>query len=134
MTKQYPSDDKMLFLISDDVREETGGKVTVLGLSVATELIVPKQDHQNAAIASMAFLFGITDGEGVFKSEFSIIDPDNQAVLKGNALASEVEKLPGRNANLVFKLIPFKYKLGPYRVILKLDDRAYERKFKIREP
>lgn len=132
MTKQFPSDDKTIFLLCEDVREETGKKLTVLGLMLGGEIIVPKQDHQNAALSSLAFLFALTDGEGVFKSEFSIIGPDNQPLIMGNPL--ETEKLPDAAASLIFKLLPFKYKLGTYRVILKLDGSAYEREFKIREP
>lgn len=129
--KVFPSDGASVLLLSDDVRQEVGGKLTLIGYMPGHILkLEPKPADSNAqeALQSLVILMIFQDGVGTFNLQVSLTAPDGDEILKGNKPQS-VEKLPdgAMNVNLVMK--PFPAKAGTYNLTVSLDDRDYKRSF-----
>jgi len=137
MAKVYP---KLLrFLLADAVREESGGKLTILGLYSGDQLVlqgplpkaVPK-GFKGMALPGLTVLVMISDGHGEFECRFQIFDPNDALLGDGKALIL-VNKQKDVASNLLFPITPFPITaFGRYRVLCKLDGRSYEYAFQIR--
>jgi hypothetical protein len=133
MEKRFPTDDATLFFICESVRQEAHGKVSLLGLFTAGEILVPVGTPMPLILASLAFLIVFKDGEGQFSLTMSLFNPSEQPIVR-QAKMPEIYKEPGKAHNVMINFAPFQTpELGRFRVVVELDDRKYERTFLIRE-
>jgi hypothetical protein len=124
-----PEDREVTFVVCETVREEKGGKLSLLGLYPGNRLNVP-QDTIEATLP-LALVFFVDGGSGLFKSSASLISPTGKAVVDKSDLPDHDKKEDAANVVLM-QLIPFKTTdFGTFKVLLQLDDRTYERTFSI---
>lgn len=92
MTTTVPSKRGVRLLVAEDVRQEIGGKFSLLGLFAGEKILVagemPPGSPPNIAfvLPSLAFVFVITEGEGRFEGRFKFIAPDRKTVLSDSKI------------------------------------------------
>jgi hypothetical protein len=134
MTKTPPSREKTVFLLCEDIRQELGGKFSLLGLvannDISVDELPPNVGEGGAAIPSLTILFLFRDGEGEFNAKVGVIGPDNKELVPENG--TTMKKGPKETMNVGFKITPFKVMVGKYRAYVLLDNERYEEEFVIR--
>src|SRR5437870_9350266 len=133
MSERYPED--FVFIVSEDLRAEAGGKVTFLGVFTSRDISVSLPSGQPSegvpALQTLGVYFGFKDGSGTVNARVEILDPD-----KTNILPSETSKPVHKEENvgldLMVRVTPFPIKNGVYRARAFLNDRMYERTFTVR--
>ncbi len=136
MPKVLPK--QLRFLLADSVREELGGKLTVIGLYTGGEVILQgvmpvdvPEGYGGMALPGLTILAVFEDGEGEFQLQFQVYDPSNRPL--GKSAPTPVVKAKNATQNLIFPLAPFPVpRLGRYRFELRLDSRKYEYSFTVR--
>jgi len=125
---QLPTDANTLFLPCESIRQEVGGRLTLIGAATNGDIIVPT-GTQIVNLTSLAFLFVFRDGEGTFPASFSLIAPSGQTIVDRFKLPDSVNR-PGASFNLIIHIAPFQTKeFGRFRVVARLADQDYVRTF-----
>lgn len=127
MPKLHPTDEKVMFLVSDDVRPEPGKKLTVLGLLLG-DIKVGHQRNRQPTLSSLSMLFVFKDGEGDFSGKVVLRDPAGVEVFSKEDTLS---KLPNQPMVAGIRLQPFLPKDGLYLASVELDGHRYERSFRV---
>lgn len=127
MKKVMPTDEQVVFLLCEHIRQEQGNKLTLIGLYSGGNIIFPHADGMNLPSVSMLFIF--SDGVGSFKGRFALIDPDGNAMLDHDW--GEMSKTLEHKMNMIVQVSPFKAKIGEYIARADLDGYIYERRFTI---
>ncbi len=127
-----PSDASTLFIPCENVRQELGGRLTLIGAAPGGELILPAAASVTNLV-SLAFLFVFRDGEGTFSTSFSLFAPSGQALVDKFKLSDTIKK-PNEPFNLIVHIAPFQTtESGQFRAVAKLDNRDYARTFFLRQ-
>jgi hypothetical protein len=125
-----PANDKIEFIVCENVRQETYGKLSLLGFFGAEEIRVDRALPFPAAFP-LAFVFVLREGEGNFKVEIELHNPVGDVLFKSD-LPNAV-KLPERNHTITVNFTPFIVPTpGIYSVVLKLDGHEFTRRLNIR--
>lgn len=136
MATIYPK--TIQFLLADAVRQEQGGKVTVLGLysgdSVVLQDVLPKEFPEGMnglALACLTILAIVRDGQGRFDCNLHLFGPTGTELGKGlNSVILDKQK--DAPVNLIFPIQPFPIPdFGNYRIALWINKHEYEFKFKV---
>ena len=133
MSKQLPSQEKTIFLLCEDIRQELGGKISLLGVIPANHLTLEgmPQNSADAVIPSLTFVFLFRDGEGEFNGKVGIIAPDEKELIPENE--HPMKKGAKDTMNTIFKLAPFKVMTGKFKPYVVLDGQRYEREFEVQQ-
>jgi hypothetical protein len=140
MTEQHeniaPSDRNAILLLADDCREETGGKMTLLGYMPGAVFEVGAKAGEAAPSApdvlqSLAVIMVFPDGGGEFTLRVSLIDPNGKDRFQGVAPQAIKKALDGP-MNVILAIKPFPVVVGDYKLSIHLDDYEYNRLFKVR--
>jgi hypothetical protein len=124
-----PSDAAVNFLLAESVRQEAGGKLTIIGLYPANQLLIAKGTKQ--LVTSLAFGFIVLDGDGTFSTVISLVAPSGKTIFKEELLPNSV-KLPGQPLTLVVAVQPFVTdETGKFDIALRLDNATYRRSFTV---
>jgi hypothetical protein len=124
-----PSDAAVLFLLSEAVRQEAGGKLTLLGFYPDAQLLIPKGTEQ--VVMPLAMTFIVTDGEGIFPTAVSLTAPSGKALFPKENMSESV-KHPGQPMSILVAAHPFVTdETGKFDVTLHLGDAHYRRSFRI---
>jgi hypothetical protein len=127
--KTYPSDEKFVFLLADDFRQEVGGKLTILGLYPGSGINV-EQNLTSVTLQSLSNILIFQDGHGIFSVKIQMIDPDDNILLESDY--GQISKDKDVNMVIVARVAPFKVpRMGRFKSVLFLDGRRYERLFPI---
>jgi hypothetical protein len=127
MTKQVPPPKHDLFIVADNVREETGGKLTIIGAFSFGEVQLAKGTPLPAAI-TLSLYMAFKDGEGTFDASLALMDPAGQQL--GVFNFGKITKNPGAPLNLIVNLPVFLVtQLGRFLVEAKLDGKTYQDSF-----
>src|SRR5947209_2519725 len=101
-----PQDQEVLFLLSEDVRMETGGKVSLLGLYSGNEVVVfGAEGAPPPIIPGLGFFFSILGGEGNFAARFQLVSPDANPIADHEV--GQVNKNAAGAVNLMMRFHPF---------------------------
>jgi hypothetical protein len=131
MADSFPTDSATLFLVCEIVRQEPEGKVTLIGVFTAGDILVPLETA--LSLPSLGILFVFKDGEGKFSCTMSMFSPSGHVIIDKIKLA-DVEKQRESAHNLVLNFSPFQTaEFGTFRVVIQLNDRSYERTFQIKK-
>ena len=105
----------------DDIREEKGGKFTLIGL-YSKDIIV---DFIPTTIAKFCFFTRLLGGEGQFNFKFSLKDPDgNEMLTKFSPF--QINTSAESHSNLNLTISPFTIKKeGNYKFAMLLDDKPF---------
>lgn len=137
MANVYPKD--LQFLLADAVRQEDGGKLTVLGLYTGEAVLLkeplPKtlpEGMKGLALPGLTILATARDGHGSFNFSFKLYGPDGKSLGKG-IVGAKLEKQKFAPANLLIPVQPFPISgFGTYRAVFKLSKQhEYEFKFRV---
>ncbi len=136
MAKKLPT--AANFFLADSVREESGGKLTLIGFYSGNELILngplPKKlpaDAQSIALPGLSILITFFGGKGKFSLDIQLFDP--KGIEFAPAHRSEISiETPGAQ-NVILPIIPFPIKaFGKYMLRVKLDKQSYDYEFIVR--
>ena len=124
-----PSDVAVNFLLAESIRQETGGKLTIIGYYPGNQLLIPKETKQ--LVTSIAFVFIALDGDGTFSTAVSLTAPSGKAIFKNEFLQNSV-KHPGQPLSVLLAVQPFVTdETGTFDVTLHLDNATYRRSFTV---
>jgi hypothetical protein len=116
------------FFLCEVIRQEHGGKFSLLGFYPGNEVVVPAETV--TVTLSLACVFIFLDGVGSFTPTASLNAPSGASVLTGEL--PPVEKHEGRPLTATIQLSPIQTKeFGTFRVSLQLGEKTYERTFQI---
>lgn len=133
--KNYPKSARIL--AADDVRDEIGGKHTLVGVFAGDDIIYPTAPASAPAgarpmLPSLALYCLFAGGEGDFNARFEFEAPTKGKIHSSAPLP--VKKLPGSNLILIFKManvgLP---EDGLYTARVFLDDHEYGLSIRIAE-
>lgn len=136
MARLFPKN--VQFILADAVRQEVGGKLTMLGLYsgdvvLLNETLPPALPEGAAgmALAGLTFLVRVLDGQGQFKYRVDLYGPKGEML--GQRMTEQIlEMQPGTTASLIVPVQPFPIpEFGIYRIVLTLNGRPYEFKFRV---
>ena len=139
MRKQSPKN--VQFLLADFVREEVGGKLTVMGLYSSAEVLlqgeIPKafpEGVKGLAIPSLTIVAVVVDGLGKFNARINLFDPYGMPLgIEAKGPGMVIDKVAAGAANILIPISPFPIPaFGEYRLELELDTKKYFYSFKIR--
>jgi len=137
MPKAFPTDAKTQFLICENVRQEAAGKLSLMGFTASSNLLLNQSSvpTPNAPTSiTLALLFIFTDGEGTFDGWIEIKNPKGESVGKADMkeLVKTADKPHVAYTNIA--VLPISM-LGNFSVILTLDDtKEYRRDFSVTLP
>jgi hypothetical protein len=130
---QYP--DEFVFLVAEDLRAEAGGKITFLGAFTARDITVSIPGNQGSegepALQALGVYFGFRDGSGTFNARVEILDPSGNNILPSET-PKAVRKEENAGLDLMVRISPFPLRNGTYRARAFLNDKMYERTFRVR--
>lgn len=132
--KQYPTSFRML--ISDDVRDEAGGKQTLVGVYGGDDIGFTRPANVEAStrpsLPQLCIYTVFSDGEGEFSTRVELITPSGiKLAAVGPFIA---EKIQGKNMIVSCKVTPIVFpENGAYTINLALDDKVYSHKIVVLE-
>lgn len=131
MNRQLPSDEKTLFILCEDIRQELGKKISLLGVFTGGNIIV-QTTEESTTLPSVGFYFVFTDGEGDFDGGFQVIGPNGESVTSKTGM--KFQKKPGESMVLMMKITPFKIEnWGTYKISINLENEIFERAFDVKK-
>jgi len=134
--KTYPSDERVQFILCEDVRQEMGNRYSALGIYGGDVLIVEKLGEGQSldtgvSLASLATIFTFVDGQGQFDGSFELVAPDGTVQMR-ETFGQLTKPSMTHRMNVISVLKPFAlHGLGMYKAAAILDGKRYEREFKI---
>lgn len=127
MTKQFPTDSRCTFILCDAIRQEAGGKVSLLGVFANGE-IVSAPGVSLPTSMPLAFYFLFIDGVGRFDLKIDVMTPSHKLLVDGPV--NPVEKLANKNLTVAIQLpLVDLAEAGQYTFTVKLDSQTYTRPF-----
>jgi hypothetical protein len=138
MNKQFPTKERAVFIVCEDIRQELGNKFSLQGVFSTRKIILEnefiqakdEEKQQRAVLPSLAFHITFLDGEGEFESEAKILDPNGENLLKDSATNKNI-KIDSNGAIMVYKFNPFPVKPGTYLIVISLDGQEYSETFEV---
>jgi hypothetical protein len=135
--KNYPTRDKCIFLLCDDIRLEAGGKFSLMGWFpdgiVLTEPAPGAPPGGNLlSLPGLSVAVAFLDGVGEYKARVQVNAPDGAPMLP---LSNEVPvtKREGLAMTLHVRITPFASRsFGQFTVRVSLDDHEYIFTFHVR--
>jgi hypothetical protein len=126
---KFPSNDKIDFLICDDVREETSYKLTLVGFFPTPEIWLD-QESTPPFNFPISFLFVLKDGFGDYTASCRLIDPIGNELFEYDLGNFEQKQSEPQIVALNIPTLTIS-ELGKYKIILTLNHREFERTFNI---
>ena len=125
------------FVVCDDVRQETAGKVTIVGAYLGNEILcfpAPGAKFPKGIVAILGSLALVVSFHGLGGSHDGVIEiSDPAGKLLGKSPLGKIEFDPARTAVLMFKTNNFPVpKFGLYGVKVLIGKSAYDFSFSIK--
>jgi len=130
--KMYPRDSR--FFVCEQVRNEAGNKLTLLGCYTSGHIVANKKikDDEPAEL-EIAFVITLLDGYGKFRVSLDVLAPDERPVFSDQVGETVMSK--GKGHDLVFQFRPLQFPSpGTYVVKLGLDESTYKYTFQLSNP
>lgn len=134
--KQFPTAEKITFLVAEDIRPEVGNKLSLLGFLAGDIYIDPEarkkaaKDGKKIAIP-IAIVFSIGDGNGVFDIRVGLVAPNGQEMWASKK-PTPAKLTPGLTRTIALKLLSMEAIDGTYSAQLRVDGKVYTRTFNIK--
>lgn len=126
MPNRLPPDADVLCSLSDAVRTEMGGKVTLLGYFGGNRILADKNSQFPIAI-TLGITFAFSDGDGTFSAKLRITPPAPHETL-AEADLPVIVKDPKRNHTVTVNITPLPMpSFGKYSIELIMDGMSYKR-------
>jgi hypothetical protein len=130
--KKYPT--VVWSVLADDVRQETGSKIFIIGAYTGNDIIItpsqPVPAGQKIALP-LTLLAVFEGGDGEYEARLNIYDPLDKPVMNATLKFNAGD---AHTINAIFKLPTFSVsESGQYRAVLSFGDgEPYELKFKVK--
>lgn len=136
MANVYPKD--IQFLLADHVRQEEGGKLSLLGFYSGDAVLLKgplpeeiPEGMEGIAIPGLTIVAVVRDGQGIFNSAIRLYGPNGKELGEG-VKGQKLDKRKDGTANLLVPIQPFPISgFGMYRVLLELGTHEYEYQFRV---
>jgi len=126
---QYPADEDIWLILAEDIRQELGNKLSILGYYVGGDIVVEKN---NTSLGSLALLFIARGGDGFVDWSVDVISPSGAKIPSPSGSVKLELTSPFVQA---VKYLGVRLEIGEYKVILSFDGmKRYERKFVVKNP
>lgn len=130
MAKKYPTDEQTTFIMCETVRVEANKKLSFLGTYLDGIIIVDVDPPAN--LASLAIIFHLNDGEGIFKTSLQLVGPDGKEIKK--IPLNDISKEPDVGSAVIVNISPMRFdEYGDFKFVLGLDDQELARTISIRK-
>jgi hypothetical protein len=124
MAKALPTEQEIMLLIADDVRQEMNKKISLVGFYPGG--VINVRDIGPNTIIPLTFCLITTGGEGEFRFRMNFDDASGTPLFQGPE--ATLLKLPNVNAISIVKFMNFPIRMtGLYRIRIFLDDHVFER-------
>jgi hypothetical protein len=127
-SKVYPTPGRETFLVCDDIRREVGRKVSLMGVYFGETINVALSGSSKQTIP-VSFVFVFHDGEGTFNAKLKVTRPDGSVMAEQEF--DNTEKQSDRTMTFILTQGALPTEVGTYTVRFELDERVYERSFRI---
>ena len=129
MAQQLPSEIHF-FLLADAIRQELGGKLTIIGAYSGGGIVFAKNQTFPAAMP-LSILVIFKDGEGTFQGKLRVLDPLNKPAIPEFPLG-QVSKVANQVMQLALNFPAFQFpSAGTFKVQIELDGHVYDESFSI---
>jgi hypothetical protein len=129
MSKSLPKSELSTFILCEDIRQETGNKLSFMGVFANNDILVEK-DTRPIVIPSLMFALLARGGNGSCQSRVLLIAPNGETVVE---TAPETATLDIEKAHfLATKLLGPPLMPGEYIIKFLFDDVAIQRSFKVK--
>ena len=133
--KSYPTRDKCAFIVCDDIRQEQGGKLSLMGWFPDGIVLVNIAEGPSSgpalALSTLAMAVAFLDGAGDYRARVRLVAPGGKEMLSPDNVIP-VSKGEGKAMTLNFKLAPFTHdSFGQFRLSVSLDDHEYGFTFEV---
>jgi len=130
MSKIFPTQ-MDIFIVADSVRQESGGKVSLLGVFAGGRIVIGSNQRLPAPIP-LAFYCLFSSGEGEFAAKAKIHTPSKGEI--GPFDLPGVTKIPNQSITMLlnFPIIVLP-DLGKYVLEIFLDDKSYKDEFSLEQ-
>lgn len=124
-----PTDANVDFLVCDEARQESDGKVNLLGFYPSGEIRLDPNSKLPATL-NLGCVFVIRDGDGEFRASFRVADPLGKEL--ANHTLPDIRKTPnqGYSLSLNVQAIPI-LNFGNYALELSVGDQRFRRTIRI---
>lgn len=128
--KNYP--DSVRFLLCEDIRQELGNKLSILGLFVGDDIVI-KGEKEGQVIPSLAILAIFSGGVGEFQVSTKLYRHSRSEPILDLSKYQIIEK-KGENITSAIKVAPFKIEeFGEYTAVWNFNgEKEYKYTFKIK--
>lgn len=123
----YPSDAGMWLLLADDIREEQGNKLSILGYYAGEDILV---EQDEVVIPSLALLLVMHGGQGYAELSFSVTSPTHEVLHEAQPHSVQM----GEGGPLIrgVKFVGLHIVAGIYSVKVAIDHTIYVRTFQVK--
>lgn len=131
--KSLPSDKDVYFILCEDVRPESDGKITILGMIPGTKVgFLPNSGvaEGEALVGSLTLLMVFRDGIGQYEALMSLLSPAGVELLSPQSQTVD-KPSPEGAMNIVVALRPLVAAAGTYTFSVSLDGHRYTRTFEV---
>jgi hypothetical protein len=129
-----PAKEYFDFILCEEIRQESGNKVSLLGVlagGIVIDTHQPEESEDNYTLPQLCFYFNFRDGEGSYKAQLEILDPKGTIIIENDI--GELKKKPLSSMTFYATCRPFHINtFGEYTARLTLDDTPYEGRFLVK--
>ena len=120
----YPNDSDVWLLLADDVRQEMGNKVSILGYFAGDDILI---EGSTTILGSLAILFVIKNADGEMQFSAKITPPSGADIATIPPTLIKLE--PHKPFVQIIKFLGYPVTLGTYKVDVSFDNNTYRRSF-----
>ena len=131
MKKHLPSKRDVRLILAEDVRQEMGGKLSLMGVMPGERFLVggkppPGLENVTFSLPSLAFVFVIGGGEGKAEGRFKVVAPDKRTTIVDVPMEKPIEMSGDKPTVFATASKPF---MGPafgrYTVVLEIGGTKF---------
>lgn len=132
--KTYPTTTHIL--VADDIRQEQGGKLTLVGVYSGNNIIfeLPENAPANArpVLPALSVYAAFLDGEGEYSARIDLLSPSDQILVSAGPFPAK--KSLDENMILNCRWAPVNFPQdGKYTIKVSLDDREFKYVLDVKE-
>ena len=118
--------------MAEDFRQELAGKITAVGFYLGDDIVIrdPIIPNTTGLLPKIAFLTRLMDGDGTWKSNWSIFGPGDVLISKSNKDFDVVKDKDSVHAIITTTALPVA-KPGKYKYLLDLGGMKIEYVFNV---
>ena len=111
-----------VILVAEYIRQDPGGKLTILGLYISKKLVVP-ETNKLPFVIPLSVCYAFIDGSGDFAVEITITSPKGEIPVDTKGT---IQKQRNQSMALIAQTLAFPVtEWGEYKIDVRLDGSSY---------